>query len=200
MKLATLIAALIATVSVSYAHHANDNNLFGRRMPIDTSMRKASLIKASDVQDMLRQIVNATGLQTDFELREADVLNIEASISHRKRLILYNPKYITTLNNISKNKWTVVALLAHEVGHHLNGHTIRKGGSSPELELEADEFAGFILHKLGATLEQSQLVMYYIAKVKESKTHPPRKSRLLAIENGWNKSSRLQAMEATVKQ
>ena len=91
-------------------------------------------------------------MQTDFELKEANVLNIEASISHRKRYILYNPTYITTLNNLTKNKWAVMALLAHEVGHHLNGHTIRKGGSTPELELQADEFAGFILHKLGATL------------------------------------------------
>ena len=200
MKQATLLAACIATVLFTYAHHRNDNYAFELKTPIDTSMRKASLIKASDVQEMLRQIINTTGLQTDFEIREADVLNIEASISHRKRLILYNPKYITSLKNISKNKWTVVALLAHEVGHHLNGHTIRKGGSSPELELEADEFAGFILHKLGATLEQSQLVMYYIAKVKESKTHPSRKSRLLAIETGWNKASGLQAMEASAHQ
>ena len=38
-----------------------------------------------------------------------------------------------------------MTLLAHEVGHHLNGHTIHRGGSTPELELEADEFAGFIL-------------------------------------------------------
>ena len=82
-----------------------------------------------------------------------------------------------------------MALLAHEVGHHLNGHTIRKGGSTPELELEADEFAGFILHKLGATLQQSQNVMNYIAKEKESKTHPSKDSRLSAIEKGWNKAS-----------
>jgi len=198
MKQATLLAVFIATVSFSFAHHLN--NVVELKTPIDTSMRKASLINAFDIQDMLRQILNTTGLQTDFEIREADVLNIEASISHRKRLILYNPTYITTLNTISKNRWTVVALLAHEVGHHLNGHTIRKGGSSPELELEADEFAGFILHKLGATLVQSQHVMHYIAKVKESKTHPSRKSRLLAIESGWNKASGLQSMDATAKQ
>jgi Zn-dependent protease with chaperone function len=82
-----------------------------------------------------------------------------------------------------------MALLAHEVGHHLNGHTIRKGGSTPELELQADEFAGFILHKLGATLQQSQNVMNYIAKAKESSTHPGKAFRLLAIEKGWNNAS-----------
>jgi hypothetical protein len=145
---------------------------------------------------MLREIINATGLHTSFELKEANVLNIESSISHRKRYILYNPTYITSLNTISKNRWAVMALLAHEVGHHLNGHTIRKGGSTPALELEADEFAGFILHKLGATLAQSQNVMYYIARPRESKTHPSKNSRLTAIEKGWSKASAVQEMTA----
>lgn len=195
MKQATFFAIFIATVSFSFAHPVNANNRSEIKISGDTSLMKVTVI-----HEMLQQIIAATGLQTDFELKEANVLNIEASISHRKRYILYNPSYITTLNKISKNKWAVMALLAHEVGHHLNGHTIRKGGSTPELELEADEFAGFILRKLGATLEQSQNVMYYIAKTKESSTHPARRARLLAIEKGWNKASGLQDMNVTAKQ
>ena len=54
-------------------------------------------------------------------------------------------------------------------------------------ELEADEFAGFVLHKLGASLEQSQYIMYYIAKAEGSNTHPARADRMLAIQAGWNK-------------
>jgi Zn-dependent protease with chaperone function len=82
-----------------------------------------------------------------------------------------------------------MALLAHEVGHHLNGHTLRRGGSKPALELEADEFAGYILGQLGATLQQSQNVMNYIAKDEASSTHPSRSSRMLAIEKGWDKAA-----------
>src|SRR5688572_5003458 len=193
MKQATVLAILIAFVSFSYANPISNNNPSRIKNSDDTS-----LMKVSDIRDMLQEIIDITGLQTDIELREADVLNIEASISHRKRFISYNPAYITSLNKITKNKWAVMALLAHEVGHHLNGHTIRKGGSTPELELEADEFAGFILHRLGATLQQSQNVMYYIARSKESKTHPSKNSRLLAIEKGWNRASGLQEI-TTVK-
>src|SRR4029079_16234623 len=101
--------------------------------------------------EMLSEIMNVTGLQPNFELKEAEVLNIEASISHRKRYILYNPSFINWINDVTWNKWGAMALLAHEVGHHLNGHTILKTGSTPELELEADQFAGFVLHKLGAS-------------------------------------------------
>ena len=189
MKQATLLAVFIATASFSFSFPTNGSYQLGIKLPGDTTM-----MKVSTVQSMLQEIIDATGLHTDFELKEANVLNIEASISHRKRYILYNPAYITSLNNITKNKWSVMALLAHEIGHHLNGHTIRKGGSTPELELEADEFAGFILYKLGATLKQSQNVMYYIAKTKESKTHPSRNSRLLAIEKGWNRAASLQKL------
>ncbi len=93
-----------------------------------------------------------------------------------------------------------MTLLAHEVGHHLNGHTIHRGGSTPVLELEADEFAGFILYKLGATLKQSQNVIYYIAMEKASRTHPSKNSRLSAIEKGWNKASASEHMNDTAKQ
>lgn len=178
------LAVFIAIVSFHFSPPVKGNNGSGVKLSRDTS-----LMKVSNIQGMLQEIIDATGLHTDFELKEADVLNIEASISHRKRYIFYNPAYITSLNNITKNKWAVMTLLAHEVGHHLNGHTIRKGGSTPKLELEADEFAGFILHKLGATLQQSQNVMYYIAKTKESRTHPAKDSRLRAIEKGWNKAA-----------
>ena len=138
---------------------------------------------------MLAEIINVIGLEPNFELKEANVQNVEASISHRKRYILYNPEYISWINNATNDKWAAFALLAHEIGHHLNGHTIRRSGSRPALELEADEFAGFVLYKLGASLEQSQEVMKFIANTTASKTHPARASRMHAIENGWNKAA-----------
>ena len=195
MKKATLLAVLIAIVSFSFADPVSVNSEYEIKIPVDTSM-----MKISDVREMLQEIIDITGLQTDFQLKEANVLNIEASVSRRKRYILYNPTYISTINNLTKNKWAVMTLLAHEVGHHLNGHTMHRGGSTPELELEADEFAGFILYKLGATLKQSQNVMYYIAKEKASRTHPSKNSRLSAIEKGWNKASGLQEMTSTARQ
>jgi hypothetical protein len=195
MKQAPLLAAFIAIVSFSYSRPINNNSESLVEISGDTSMMKISVVR-----EMLQEIIGITGLQTDFELKEANVLNIEASVSHRKRYILYNPNYVTTLKNLARNKWAVMTLLAHEVGHHLNGHTIRKGGSTPKLELEADEFAGFVLYKLGATLLQSQSVMHYIAKAKESATHPGKNSRLLAIEKGWNKAAGTMHMSDTAKQ
>ncbi len=149
----------------------------------------SSTVDVYHAQEMLTQIMQVVGLSQNFELKEAKVDNVEASISHRKRYILYNPQFIDWINGVTQDKWAAMLLLAHEVGHHLNGHTIRKGGSTPRLELEADEFAGFVLYKLGASLSQAQEVMKYIATAKATSTHPSRASRMLAIENGWNKAA-----------
>jgi hypothetical protein len=140
-------------------------------------------------QKLMAEIMNVLGLQPNFIMKVAKVSNVEASISHRKRYILYNPGFINQINTITRDQWTSTALLAHEIGHHLNGHTLGKAGSNPQLELEADEFAGFVLAKLGASLEQSQLVFKYISKVNSSKTHPGRMDRMIAIEKGWNKAT-----------
>jgi hypothetical protein len=143
--------------------------------------------KPEDAQKIVTAIMNAVGLKPNFTLRPAKVTNLEAFVSRHKRYILYNPEFISWLNNATKDKWAVIALLAHEIGHHLNGHTLKKRGNSL-LELEADEFAGFVLNKLGASLEQSQRVMNYIAKAQQSETHPARKERMLAIKKGWDKA------------
>ena len=183
MKQAIVLAAFIFVACSCFAKPV-DVSTHSIRSYTDTTT-----FKISGMNEMFAEIINAAGLQRGYELKEADVLNIEASISHGKKYILYNPTYIATLTNITKNKWAAMALLAHEVGHHLNGHTRRRGGSKPALELEADEFAGFVLQKLGATLEEAQQVMHFIAKTKASSTHPARNSRLLAIEKGWNKAT-----------
>jgi hypothetical protein len=184
MKQVTLIAVCIATAQFSFARPQ------ASIIPVKNVIYKDSVLLAiPSPQQLLKEIMAVTGLQTDFELKEADVMNIQASISHRKRLILYSPSYVTWLNNATRSKWPLMALLAHEVGHHLNGHTMKKGGSSPALELEADEFAGFVLYKLGATLQQSQEVMKYIAGLRGSETHPGRLARMQAIQAGWDKAA-----------
>src|SRR6185295_1397258 len=135
-----LIAFILFTLSVfsrstQYAH-MNKIYLAGT---------DSSTVDMYHAQEMLTQIMQVVGLTQNFELKEAKVDNVEASISHRKRYILYNPEFINWISNVTHDKWAAMLLLAHEVGHHLNGHTIRKGGSAPRLELEADEFAGFVL-------------------------------------------------------
>lgn len=181
-----LLAVVITLAQHGYARVSQTpgkNNL--HRITYNDSL----LAQMHNARELLSEIMQVVGLQANFELKEAKVNNVEASVSHRKRYILYNPAFINWISNVTNNKWAAATLLAHEVGHHLNGHTIRRSGSKPKLELEADEFAGFILYRLGASLEEAQEVMKYIAGEKASKTHPARNSRLLAIQKGWSKAA-----------
>ena len=196
MKAIYLIAVLIAAQHTGFANSSPVNNF--NNFPL-LAYSDTFSVQVPDPRQILSEIMIVVGLQQNFELKEAKVDNIEASILHRKRYILYNPEFITWINNSTKDKWATITLLAHEVGHHLNGHTIRKGGSTPVLELEADEFAGFVLHKLGASLEQAQVVMTYISEIKSSRTHPGRGSRMVAIENGWSKAARSESITVSAK-
>jgi len=191
MKQAILLTVLVTVIHTSHARSPQAITF------VNNSYGDSVLLKIPAPEELLQEIVNATGLHADFELKAADVLNVQASISHRKREILYNPEYIDWINKLTRDKWSVMALLAHEVGHHLNGHTMRKGGSSPAVELEADEFAGFILYKLGASLEDAQKVMNYIAGINASETHPGRTARKDAIKKGWDKAADASLLETS---
>jgi len=179
---------LVILLMPAIAGFSRDNSV-KKNFTDHVSANRDSLKIIPSLDQMVLDITTAIGIQDNFELKSAEVLNIEASIIHKKRMILYNPVFMDWINKAMRNKWGAYALLAHEIGHHLNGHTMKNTGSQPELELEADEFAGSVLQKLGATLEEAQQVMIYISDNKGSKTHPCRSNRMEAIERGWNKSA-----------
>jgi hypothetical protein len=141
---------------------------------------------SEDAEKIVTSIMNVMGLESNFKIKEAHVANVEARIRHHQRYILFNRDFVNQVNRVTQNKWASIFILAHEVGHHLEGHTLLDISSRPDIELEADQFAGFVLYKMGASLKQAQLAMYYIANVDASKTHPGRADRLLAIQKGWD--------------
>ena len=133
----------------------------------------------------MESIETTMGFTDVFEISSADVNNMEARLVHKHKKILYNPEFVNWIDRCTGNKWAIVALIAHEMGHHLLGHTSNNEGSRPATELEADEFAGYVLRRMGATLSQSQQVMLVIASPQASKTHPGRLDRMMAIRKGW---------------
>lgn len=137
---------------------------------------------------IIQSIVDIVGLKPNFEIRKAAIPNAAAVTYDGKRYVLYNSRFINQLNKEAGNSWAAVSILAHEIGHHLNGHTLASSGSRPDIELEADEFSGFVLRKMGATLSEAQAAMRIASSIKASHTHPGKADRLLAIANGWNQA------------
>ena len=141
-----------------------------------------------EARHMVNLIVDVVGLKPNLTIKAGDVNNAAAVISNGKRYILYNPMFIKQIKNAVKTDWGGISVLAHEVGHHLNGHTLLGSGSVPPIELEADEFAGFVLRRIGATLAESQAAIRMISDERESRTHPARSKRLASIQAGWNRA------------
>ena len=140
--------------------------------------------------NVIREITDAVGLKARFELRATrDVDNAAAVAYDGKRYLLYNPDFLNSVNRAGHTNWAGISILAHEMGHHLNGHTLRGGGSQPADELEADEFSGFVLRKLGASLAQAQAAMATVADDGGSVSHPGRAPRLVAIGQGWQRAN-----------
>ncbi|MDB5236825.1 MAG: hypothetical protein JWR44_3818 [Hymenobacter sp.] len=140
--------------------------------------------------DVIREITDAVGLKARFELRSTrEVDNAAAVVYNGKRFLLYNPDFLNAVNRAGHTDWAGISILAHEMGHHLNGHTLRAGGSQPADELEADEFSGFVLRKLGASLAQAQAAMASVPDDGGSATHPGRTPRLASISQGWQRAN-----------
>ncbi|HEX6334050.1 MAG TPA: M48 family metalloprotease [Flavisolibacter sp.] len=144
-----------------------------------------SFASLAEGKDIAQQIIDVVGLKPNFEVQAANVPNAAAVVSRGKRYVLYNPNFINQLTRTTGTRWAAISVLAHEIGHHLNGHTVTSSGSQPAIELEADEFSGFVLRKMGASLAEAQAAMKAIAGQQATKTHPGRYDRLASIQKGW---------------
>lgn len=147
----------------------------------------SNFASVSEAKSIISEIISVMKLKVNFEVREANVPNAGAVFFNNKRYILYNPNFIKQIDRATGTDWASISILAHEIGHHVKGHVFAdNGGSSHENELEADEFSGLVLRKMGATLEQAQVAMRLISGNRASSTHPGKTDRLTAIAKGWN--------------
>ena len=138
-----------------------------------------------EANDKLALLMRFTGLPANFIVRAANVDNAIAEIRDGERYIFYSQQFMQNTDVETNTTWASVSILAHEIGHHLAGHTLKFDGSRPPIELEADRFSGYVLYRMGATLEEAQAAMKLISSDVGSDTHPPKSARLAAIANGW---------------
>lgn len=106
---------------------------------------------------IIKYISEEIGISPNFTFKYcANIKNAAAIINplqNNSRYILFDSNYFNDLYN--SDKLSVLFIIAHEMGHHLNGHTIPKKHNNiyelQQQELEADYFAGYIMFKLGAS-------------------------------------------------
>ena len=146
----------------------------------------------ADAREALVRIASHTGLEPNFDIRAANVPNAAAVIDNAgRRLILYNQRFMDRVRDATRTDWSAISILAHEVGHHLQSHTLQPGGSRPSFELEADKYSGFVLRRMGASLEEAIAAMRTFGGTASS-THPGAEDRIDAIYAGWKMAEELE--------
>lgn len=146
---------------------------------------------SDEARCIINTIMEVNFLKPNFVVKSGDVENAIATIEGDNRYIIYNTTYIERIKRSGSNVWPAFFVFAHEIGHHLNNHRFDLSNDiikSKEQELQADMFAGGMLYRLGATLDEAQQGIGSDFKEKGSNTHPPRKARLEAIASGWKKA------------
>ena len=148
----------------------------------------------------LDRILNVIGASKNFTLIPCDNINNALAITfNQERYILFDSEFMNQITKLT-NDWSSIFILAHEVGHHINGHTREALMISVldditlekkrEEELEADEFASFILAKLGATYDEIKAGIELITTNQDDtySTHPSQNKRLAAIKIGYDRA------------
>lgn len=140
----------------------------------------------STVSAIVAAIMGAMGLSSNFTIVEDNTTGSAAAmIRDGERILLVNPAFLNSVNSRSGSRWARIAALAHEIAHHLLGHTLNAGATSRHvIELEADYFAGSVLRRLGASLEETKAVGMLFQE-EATPFFPARSDRIAAFARGW---------------
>jgi hypothetical protein len=191
-----LILSVLLFPALSFAQKQNEiivgKNYFGNTIDERAICDWVAFSTKPEVSMAIEKIVKRSGLKQNFYVMECpNTDNCFAATRNGERLIVYDSKFMNRLSDLTKTDWGALSILAHEIGHHLQGHTIKPGGSEHEKELEADEFSGFVMYQMGATLKQAQAAIASLTTEYTTSTHPPRSKRLKSIATGYNNALEL---------
>jgi hypothetical protein len=168
--------------------NAQKVNQCGYIIPPKSSL-KNNFQSVYEARDIVKVMLDSIKWKENFTLQEKNGSNNAfATIINNKRWIIYDNDFLESIDNYAATKWASISVLAHEVGHHKFNHVFSGQGSTVPTEIVADEFSGYMMYKLGATLDNSVAAIKTISTDKASATHPAKLDRVNAITKGWNKA------------
>ena len=196
MKKISLVIAFLFYL-VTYSQSLDYNNTY-ESINVCTAIQGNNFASERAADSALDDILNVIGASKRFVLQECSNINNAVALTmNGVRYIMYDPEFMTSLSY--GDEWSNKFILAHEVGHHINGHTVDvlAANSSNKVslstsriqELESDEFAGFVLGRLGASLSDALSGVQSLSDKDDSySTHPRRSKRIAAIKKGFKES------------
>lgn len=150
-----------------------------------------SYITEQEARQIINHIASISGLSPSCNVVEDhSVKKAIAYIKNNERYIGYNPIELGKIRDSSGTAWAVVSIFAHEMAHHLLGHTLKPADVDRQDELSCDRYAGHVLYRLGANRNEALAVIPFTGSHSGSESHPPRKSREIAATNGWEEAKK----------
>ena len=197
LKILLIVPLAAALTAPAASQVTREHTLGGRALaPVGgaaATRKVTSTVGSADARAIVQRIVSVIGIpMTNFDVRAAPgVANAEATTENggRDRLILYNPAWMDGLKSSIATNSSDWVVLAHEVGHHVAFH-MDPTFPNHDAELQADYFAGFILHKLGAPLADVQLAMAMVSADEATVSHPAKAKRVAEVRKGWEAAAR----------
>ncbi len=179
MKRIVLLLLLIS--QLSFAQQVNHSGILS---PPPSLVH--NFVNSYEAAGYVRAILEKVNWRQNFTLREeSGTNNAYAAVENGKRVIIYDNKFLTALDQYSNTRWASISVLAHEIGHHYYNHLVNGKSSTPAKELESDYFSGYALAKIGATLTEATAAIQKIAPTQGNASHPGRAERVNAIQRGW---------------
>lgn len=136
--------------------------------------------------EYVKKICDIAFIDPNFKVMRANVdIAIATVDDNNNRFIYYSSAFFHSLQNETDK----VAILAHEIGHHINNHTFSKNDRRPTDELIADQFAGSILCKLGYKVENIRTLLSKHTSLQGDENYPARSARIEAFTFGYEKAN-----------
>jgi len=144
-------------------------------------------------QNIVSEILKKSGIQgANFKIKTCDdTNNAVAIIWKNERYIILDEKFLA-LQSKTDEYWFNIFVTAHEIAHHLYGHTFENNNtihleSRRNRELESDKYAGLIIRKLGGNEQNIRNALNSIPHpTYNNSTHPIYSDRLKASISGYN--------------
>ena len=176
---------ILFTLLIQFAGYAQRVNQCGIIIPPSTG--RSTFQSVYEASGYIETMLDSINWKENFQIREQNgINNAYATIIRNQRYIVYDNIFLENLDASAGTKWASISVLAHEMGHHYRNHVLDASGSTPPKELEADYFSGYVMAKLGASMNEAIAAMEKIASPRASASHPARADRLGSIARGWN--------------
>jgi len=137
----------------------------------------------ASIPGIIRRIVLTTGLAPRFAAYPAKIGTACASRDADLQPVIYYDE--DWLKDYSKGDyWIQLGVLAHEIGHLVNGHGTGDGLNQYQREIEADVFLGRVVALISGTIQEAELGVS-LQPEEGTATHPPRFVRRASVDQGY---------------